>query len=413
MQIDVIVAGAGIWGCTVARVLAEAGRKVLVLEKRSAVGGNVRCETDPNGIEIHTYGAHIFHTHLDDVWDFVNRFITFNGYQHKVLARYEGKTYFLPLGLTLVNQFYGLNLTPAELPAFIAKEAQKGYKGFNGPNDLGPNGSSGSGSSGPNGSDGFGSNGLSGSKALNFEEQAISFIGEPLYRAFIREYTRKQWGTDPKNLPASIIKRLPVRASYDINYYSDYRQGIPLTGYNSLFDRLLDHPGIVVECNAAFDLETVRSRSLPKDVPVFYSGPIDALFGYRFGALPWRSLRFERETLDVADFQGTSVMNYTGADVPFTRIHEFKHFHPENGEVMARPKTVICREFPKTWQPGDEPYYAVDTAESRALLERYRAEAANVPGLVIGGRLGEYRYYDMDQSVGRGLAAAREFLEKG
>ena len=383
MQIDVIVAGAGIWGCTVARVLAEAGRKVLVLEKRAAIGGNVRCEMDPNGIEIHTYGSHIFHTHLDDVWDFVNRFITFNGYQHKVLARYEGKTYFLPLGLTLVNQFYGLNLTPAELPSFIAKEAAQG------------------------------GNADKSSKALNFEEQAISFIGEPLYRAFIREYTRKQWGTDPKNLPASIIKRLPVRASYDINYYTDYRQGIPLTGYNSLFDRLLDHPGITVECNAAFDFETVRSRGLPQDVPVFYSGPIDALFGYRFGALPWRSLRFERETLDLADFQGTSVMNYTGADVPFTRIHEFKHFHPENSEVMACPKTVICREFPKTWQPGDEPYYAVDTAESRALLERYRAEAANVSGLVIGGRLGEYRYYDMDQSVGRALAAAREFLEKG
>ena len=385
MQIDVIVAGAGIWGCTVARVLAEAGRKVLVLEKRAAVGGNVRCETDANGIEIHTYGSHIFHTHLDDVWDFVNRFITFNGYQHKVLARYEGKTYFLPLGLTLVNQFYGLNLAPAELPAFIAKEAQKGFDGANGPD------------------------GAKGGEALNFEEQAISFIGEPLYRAFIREYTRKQWGTDPKNLPASIIKRLPVRASYDINYYPDYRQGIPLTGYNSLFDRLLDHPDITVECNAPFDLDTVRSRGLP-DVPVFYSGPIDALFGYRFGALPWRSLRFELETLDIADFQGTSVMNYTGADVPFTRIHEFKHFHPENKELMASPKTVICREYPKTWALGDEPYYAVDTAESRALLERYRAEAAKTPGLVIGGRLGEYRYYDMDQSVGRGLAAAGEFL---
>ena len=385
MQIDVIVAGAGIWGCTVARVLAEAGRKVLVLEKRAAVGGNVRCETDANGIEIHTYGSHIFHTHLDDVWDFVNRFITFNGYQHKVLARYEGKTYFLPLGLTLVNQFYGLNLAPAELPAFIAKEAQKGFDGANGPD------------------------GAKGGEALNFEEQAISFIGEPLYRAFIREYTRKQWGTDPKNLPASIIKRLPVRASYDINYYPDYRQGIPLTGYNSLFDRLLDHPDITVECNAPFDLDTVRSRGLP-GVPVFYSGPIDALFGYRFGALPWRSLRFELETLDIADFQGTSVMNYTGADVPFTRIHEFKHFHPENKELMASPKTVICREYPKTWALGDEPYYAVDTAESRALLERYRAEAAKTPGLVIGGRLGEYRYYDMDQSVGRGLAAAGEFL---
>ena len=385
MQIDVIVAGAGIWGSTVARVLAEAGRKVLVLERRAAVGGNVRCETDENGIEIHTYGAHIFHTHLDNVWDFVNRFITFNGYQHKVLARHEGKTYFLPLGLTLVNQFYGIDLKPAELPAFIAQEAQKGLKD---------------------------PNGLKGGEALNFEEQAISFIGEPLYRAFIREYTRKQWGTDPKNLPASIIKRLPVRASYDINYYPDYRQGIPLTGYNSLFDRLLDHPGITVECNRSFDLETVGQLGLPEGTPVFYSGPIDALFGYRFGALPWRSLRFERETLDLADFQGTSVMNYTGADVPFTRIHEFKHFHPEDKDLMARPKTVICREYPKTWEPGDEPYYAVDTAESRALLERYRDEVAKVPGLVVGGRLGEYRYYDMDQSVGRGLEAASAFLSK-
>ena len=376
MQTDVIVAGAGIWGCTVARVLAEAGRKVLVLERRGAVGGNVRCETDANGIEIHTYGSHIFHTHLDDVWDFVNRFIGFNGYQHKVLARYEGKTYFLPLGLTLVNQFYGIDLTPAELPAFIAKEA----------------------------------GGAAAAEPRNFEEQAIAFIGEPLYRAFIREYTRKQWAKDPKDLPASIIRRLPVRASYDVNYFSDYRQGIPLTGYNSLFDRLLDHPGIVVECGTPFDLDTARRLGLPSDVPTFYSGPIDALFGYRFGALPWRSLRFERETLDIADFQGTSVMNYTGAEVPFTRIHEFKHFHPERKDVMACARTVICREYPKTWEPGDEPYYAVDTAESRALLERYRAEAAKVPGLVVGGRLGEYRYYDMDQSIGRALTAARDFL---
>ena len=384
MSINAIVAGAGIWGCTVARVLAEAGRKVLVLERRPAVGGNVRCETDENGIEVHVYGAHIFHTHLDDVWSFVNRFITFNGYQHKVLARYEGKTYFLPLGLTLVNQFYGIDLKPAELPAFIAQEAKKGLE------DMADKGADG----------------------LNFEEQAISFIGEPLYRAFIREYTRKQWGTDPKNLPASIIKRLPVRASYDVNYFSDYRQGIPLSGYNSLFERLLDHSGIAIECNTAFDLKTASRLGLPEGTPVFYSGPIDALFGYKFGALPWRSLRFERETLDLSDFQGTSVMNYTGADVPFTRIHEFKHFHPENKDLMARPKTVICREYPKTWEQGDEPYYAVDTAESRALLERYRAEAAKVPGLVVGGRLGEYRYYDMDQSIGRGLEAAGAFLSK-
>ena len=368
MDFDAIVAGAGVWGCTIARVLAEAGRKVLVLEKRGAPGGNVRCETDPeSGIEIHSYGAHIFHTHLPEVWNFVNRFVSFNGYQHKVLARHDGRTYFMPLGLTLVNQFYGIDLKPSELPAFIAKEAA--------------------------------SAGIEGSPR-NFEEQAIRFVGEPLYRAFIREYTRKQWGTDPRNLDASIIRRLPVRASYDVNYYTDYWQGIPSTGYNSLFERMLDHPNIRLECGVAWSLADRREQS----IPVFYSGPIDALFGYRFGPLPWRSLRFEREWLDVADWQGTSVMNYVDADVPYTRVHEFKHFHPEQKDVMAKARTVIVREYSKAWEPGDEPYYAVDNAESRALLAKYRAEAANIPNLVIGGRLGEYRYYDIDQSIARALA---------
>ena len=368
MDFDAIVAGAGVWGCTIARVLAEAGRKVLVLEKRGAPGGNVRCETDPeSGIEIHSYGAHIFHTHLPEVWKFVNRFVSFNGYQHKVLARHDGRTYFMPLGLTLVNQFYGIDLRPSELSAFIAKEAA--------------------------------SAGIEG-EPRNFEEQAIRFVGEPLYRAFIREYTHKQWGTDPRNLDASIIRRLPVRASYDVNYYTDYWQGIPSTGYNSLFERLLDHPNIRLECGVAWSL-TDRGEA---SIPVFYSGPIDALFGYRFGALPWRSLRFEREWLDVADWQGTSVMNYVDADVPYTRVHEFKHFHPELKDVMAKARTVIVREYSKAWEPGDEPYYAVDNAESRALLAKYRAEAARIPNLVIGGRLGEYRYYDIDQSIARALA---------
>lgn len=377
MEKDVIVAGAGLWGCTIARVLAEAGLKVLVLEKRSMPGGNVRCETDKEtGIEIHAYGSHIFHTHLDDVWTFVRRFVEFNGYQHKVLARHDGKTYFLPLGLALVNQFYGLNLTPTELPAFIAQEARKGI-----PADGVP---------------------------TTFEEQAISFIGKPLYDAFIREYTRKQWGTDPKNLPASIIKRLPVRTSYDINYFPDYRQGIPLTGYNSLFERMLDHPNITLLCNHAFGLP--ESGTL--ESPVFYSGPIDALFDYKFGALPWRSLRFEYERVQAVDYQGTSVVNYTDADVPFTRIHEFKHYHPEAVEAMTATSTMICREYPKTWELGDEPYYAVDTPASQKLLERYRAEVAKYPQLVVGGRLGEYRYYDMDQSIGRALETARRFLQK-
>ncbi|MDD6031844.1 MAG: UDP-galactopyranose mutase [Kiritimatiellae bacterium] len=379
-EVDVIVAGAGLWGCTVARVLAEAGRKVLVLEKRDVVGGNVRCATDPEtGIEVHTYGSHIFHTHLDDVWNFVRRFVAFNGYQHKVLARYNGKTYFLPLGLTLVNQFYGLDLTPAELPAFIRAEAAKAPA-----------------------TDG----------AVNFETQAISFVGKPLYDAFIREYTRKQWGTDPKNLSADIIRRLPVRASYDVNYFPDYRQGIPLSGYNSLFDRLLDHPNVSVRCRTGFHFGTVAELGLPAATPVFYSGPVDALFDYRFGALPWRSLRFETERVAVPDFQGTSVVNYTGAEVPFTRIHEFKHYHPEDRAVMEAPSTIVCREYPKTWQPGDEPYYPIDTAASRELLARYQAEAAKTPNLIVGGRLGGYGYYDMDRSIGNALETAAAFLER-
>lgn len=383
VNVDVVVAGAGLWGCTVARTLAEAGRHVLVLEKRPVVGGNVRCETDAEtGIEVHTYGSHIFHTHLDDAWAFVNRFVSFNGYQHKVLARYRGRTYFLPLGLTLVNQFYGLDLKPSELPAFIRAEAAKGAGG----------------------------NSAVAHAPRNFEEQAIAFVGRPLYEAFIRDYTRKQWGMDPRELSADIIKRLPVRANYDVNYFPDYRQGIPLTGYNSLFDRLLDHPNIVVECSRPFTLSTLRTLGLPDTTPVFYSGPLDALFDFAFGALPWRSLRFEWTCLPMADFQGTSVVNYTGDDVPFTRIHEFKHYHPEDAQTMSHPATVICREYPKAWQRGDEPYYAVDTSESRALRAQYAAAAARLPNLVVGGRLGAYRYYDMDQSIASALAAARAFV---
>ena len=393
MEYDAIVAGAGIWGCTVARILADSGKRVLVLERRAAVGGNVRCETDPEtGIEVHVYGSHIFHTGIDEVWRFMRRFTEFNGYQHKVLARYGGKTYFLPLGLALVNQFYGIDLKPEELPAFIAKEAGGASASIRESGALAASGC-----------------GVSPSPA-NFEEQAISFIGRPLYEAFIRDYTRKQWGTDPKNLSADIIRRLPVRASYDVNYFPDWRQGIPLDGYNAVFDRMLDHPGIEVRCNAEFRLEDPELAP-SEERPVYYSGPIDELFGYRFGHLPWRSLRFERERVAVKDFQGTSVVNYTGPEVEFTRIHEFKHYHPEDKATMDAPSTIICREYPKTWEPGDEPYYPVDTAESRALLAKYREEAAKVPGLVVGGRLGEYKYYDMDQVIAVALEKAKELLK--
>ena len=343
-EFDAVVAGAGIWGCTVARRLAEAGRRVLVLERREAVGGNVRCETR-DGIEVHLYGSHIFHTSIPEVWEFVNRFVTFNGYQHKVLARYRGKTYFLPLGLGLVNSFFGVELKPSELSAFMADEAHS----------------------------------------------------KVVFDAFFRGYTSKQWGCDPEKVDPSIIKRVPVRSSYDVNYFNDVLQGIPTSGYNSLFERLLDHPGITVRCGEAF-----RLGDWP-DLPVYYSGPVDALFDYRFGHLPWRTLRFETETLDVADWQGTSVVNYTEAEVPYTRIHEFKHYHPERKDVMAASRTVVMREYSAAWKPGDEPYYPVDTPESRALLERYRAEAAKYPRLVVGGRLGAYKYYDMDKSVAAAL----------
>lgn len=357
---DVFVAGAGIWGCTVARVLAEAGKTVRVLEKRAVVGGNVRCETDPEtGIEIHSYGSHIFHTHIPQVWAFINRFAEFNGYQHKVMANYKGKIYNLPLGLSLINKFFGAELKPGEVDSFMKDESH----------------------------------------------------ASAIFDAFFRGYTSKQWGRSPEEIDPSIIKRVPVRSNYDINYFNDYNQGIPRAGYNSVFERMLDHPNISVKCGQAFDLGMLAGLG---NARVFYSGPIDALLGYKFGHLPWRTLRFERETLDVRDYQGTSVVNYTEAEIPYTRIHEFKHYHPE-GHLdgswgFDAAKTVIMREYSAAWKSGDEPYYPVDCEESRALLAKYQDELARYPQLVVGGRLGEYKYYDMDRSIEAALNAAREYL---
>ena len=230
----------------------------------------------------------------------------------------------------------------------------------------------------------------------------MSRIQRQYFIAFFRGYTSKQWGKAPEEIDPSIIKRVPVRSNYDVNYFNDYNQGIPLTGYNSLFDRLLDHPYITVRCNAALRLEGVKFKvdgNDLADVPVYYPGPIDALFGYKFGALPWRTLHFETEKLDVKDYQGTSVINYTEAAVPYTRIHEFKHYHPEQKEVMICEKTIIMREYSATWKTGDEPYYPIDNADSRELLDKYQDEAVKIHNLVIGGRLGGYKYYDMDKSI--------------
>ena len=351
----VLVAGAGIWGCTVARRLAEAGRRVSVLERRQVVGGNVRCETDPEtGIEVHAYGSHIFHTHDPEVWAWVRRFTEFNGYQHKVLARVGGRTYFLPLGLPLISKFFGVELAPGDVDGFL--------------------GAPGSG-----------------------RRQAI-------FDAFFRGYTSKQWGCDPGAVDPSVIRRVPVRSSYDVNYFNDLWQGIPSEGYNRFFERLLDHPNIEVTCGVDFTLADCRAATCP----VYYSGPLDRLFGYCHGELPWRSLRFELECLPCRDFQGTAVVNYPEPTVPYTRIHEFKHYHPERREVMEQPRTLVMREFPQAWRRGEEPYYPIKSRESDLILAKYVQETQAFPQLIVGGRLGGYRYLDMDQAVADALARTKK-----
>lgn len=335
-----IVVGAGIWGCTVARRLAEAGEKVLLVERRAKIGGNCACEIDDKtGIEIHTYGSHIFHTKNEDVWNFVRRFTEFNDYRHMVLANYQGKIYHLPFGCTLLKEFFGREMKPSELD--------------------------------------------------EKDRRAI-------FDAFIRGYTSKQWGVPPEQVDPSVIARLKVRDSFSTDYFDDPHQGIPLDGYNKLFERMVNHPNITVRCNVAYDLNEVVNAKCR----VYYSGPIDALFDYRFGPLPWRSLRFELERLETSDYQHNSVVNYTAIDVPYTRIHEFRHYHPE---IKYGAGSVIMREFSKTWEMGDEPYYPIANESSFALLKRYQQAAADVPNLVLGGRLGVYKYFDMDQAMAAAL----------
>jgi UDP-galactopyranose mutase len=367
---DLVVVGSGFFGLTVAeRVATELGKRVLVLERRDHLGGNAYSEPDPDtGIEVHRYGAHLFHTSNKRVWDYVNRFTSFTNYQHRVFARYHDQVYPFPMNLGLINQFFGRSHTPDEARALIAEQAGE----------------------------------INTKDAKNLEEKAISLIGRPLYEAFVKGYTAKQWQTDPTELDSSIITRLPVRYNFNNRYFNDSFEGLPVDGYTAWLERMAATPGITIQ----LDTDYFEVRDQLPDVPTVYTGPLDRYFDFAEGELGWRTLDFEREVVPTGDFQGTSVVNYNDIEVPYTRIHEFRHFHPER-DTYPTDKTVIMREFSRFAESGDEPYYPINTPSDRAKLERYRElarkEALNRK-VLFGGRLGTYKYLDMHMAIGSGLS---------
>lgn len=367
------IVGSGLWGSVMAeRIASQLNEKVTVFEKRNHTGGNSHSSIDEEtGIECHRYGSHIFHTSLPEVYEYINKFVTLNNYHHRIPVMHNGKVYSMPINLATINNFYNRTMTPTEAGEFLAKEIER---------DRVEN-------------------------PANLEEKAISLIGRPLYDAFIKNYTRKQWNKDPKELPAGIITRLPFRTSYNDNHFSDLWQGIPVEGYCGLFERLLSHPNITVELNT--DYRDVKDK-LPRDAKIIYTGMPDELFDCKYGPLAWRSLDFEWETAPVRDYQGCAVMNFTDANPPYTRIHEFKHYHPERTEPFNQDKTVICREYPRDYAKGKEAYYPVNDEVNNDIYARYRAEAEKNPNLILGGRLASYRYWDMDKAINDALQSFKE-----
>jgi UDP-galactopyranose mutase len=370
---DLLVVGSGFFGLTVAeRVAEELGLRVTVIERRSHLGGNAYSENEPQtGIEVHRYGAHLFHTSNETVWEYVNRFTKFTDYVHRVYTNYQGEVFPLPINLGTINQFFRSAYGPDDARALVAQQAS----------ELDPG------------------------EARNLEEKAISLIGRPLYEAFIRDYTAKQWQTDPRQLPAEVISRLPVRYTYDNRYFNDAHEGLPVQGYTAWLERMADHPRIEVVTDTDFfdESQPLNKKATVGQLPIVYTGPIDRYFDYQGGELGWRTLDFEEEVLGVGDFQGTSVMNYAGGDVPYTRIHEFRHFHPERD--YQRDKTVIMKEFSRFATREDEPYYPVNTPEDRERLLGYRELMKGEKDVLFGGRLGTYQYLDMHMAIGSALSA--------
>ena len=368
---DLLVVGSGFFGLTIAERAASAGKKVVVIDRRNHIGGNAYSEAEPEtGIEVHRYGAHLFHTSNETVWEYVNRFTKFTNYQHKVYSNYEGEVYPLPINLGTINQFFRAAYSPDEARDLIAKQAEE----------------------------------FDTKEAKNLEEKGISLIGRPLYEAFIRDYTSKQWQTPTTELPAEVISRLPVRYTYNNRYFNDTYEGLPVDGYTAWLEKMADHPNIEVRLNTDFfdESQPLNKNEVVGKVPVVYTGPVDRYFDYAEGELAWRTLDFEEEVVPTGDFQGTSVMNYAGADVPYTRIHEFRHFHPERD--YPSDKTVIMREYSRFAKREDEPYYPVNTPEDRERLLKYRDLTEQEPKVLFGGRLGTYQYLDMHMAIGSALS---------
>ena len=371
---DLIVVGSGLFGLTVAeRAASQLGKNVLIVERRPHLGGNAYSEAEPEtGIEVHKYGAHLFHTSNKRVWDYVNQFTDFTGYQHRVFAMHNGTAYQFPMELGLINQFFGKYYSPEDAKKLIQEQAAE----------------------------------INSEDATNLEEKAISLIGRPLYEAFIRDYTAKQWQTDPKELPAGNITRLPVRYTFDNRYFNDTYEGLPVDGYAAWLNNMADHELIEVRLNTDWFEVRDQIRADNPDAPVVYTGPLDRYFNYEEGTLGWRTLDFETEVLDIPDFQGTSVMNYNDAEFPYTRIHEFRHFHPERADVYPKDKTVIMKEYSRFAEGDDEPYYPINTPDDREMLLKYRERADKETAdhkVFFGGRLGTYQYLDMHMAIASAL----------
>ena len=364
---DYLIVGAGLFGAVFAQQAKEKGKKVLVIDRRDHIAGNIYTKRI-EGINVHQYGAHIFHTNNKIVWEYVNRFAEFNRFTNSPVANYKGQLYSLPFNMYTFNKMWGVR-TPEEA-AIIIDEQRKEIKG----------------------------------EPRNLEEQAISLVGRDIYEKLIKGYTEKQWGRECKNLPAFIIKRLPVRFSFDNNYFNALYQGIPIGGYTKMVENMLE--GIEIRLNEDYLHKKAYYDGLADKI--IYTGAIDAYFSYCIGNLEYRSVRFENEILDISNFQGNAAVNYTDSETPWTRIIEHKWFEfgkDENGEDI--PKTIISREYSSEWKPGDEPYYPVNDDKNSQLLEKYKELAAKEEKVIFGGRLGEYKYYDMDAVI----ASALEFAE--